>query len=101
MAQAKLWIGYSIIRVVAMGLLTMLMISCRADDKPIGMSLLFQSAGRPVGVQRFDPDGMRGPVPGAVRGNVSSWRSDHVLHAGRQQARDTEIRGCGVSGADC
>jgi hypothetical protein len=51
-----------------MGLLTILMVSCRVDDKPIGMSLLFQSAGRPVGVQRFDPDGMRGPVPGAVGG---------------------------------
>ena len=49
-----------------MGLLSITLTSCRADDKPIGMTLLFQSAGRPVGVQRFDPDGMRGPVPGAV-----------------------------------
>jgi len=49
-----------------MGLLAMLMAACRADDTPIGITLLFQSAGRSVGVLRFDPDGMRGPVPGAV-----------------------------------
>ena len=35
---------------------------------PVGMSLLFQSAGRPVLVQKFDFDGQRGPVPGAVGG---------------------------------
>ncbi len=39
-----------------------------AGDKAVGMTLLFQSAGRSVGVKRFDPDGMRGPVPGAVGG---------------------------------
>ena len=55
-------------RTVIPGLLVLLLSSCRADDKPIGMSLLFQSAGRSVGVTRFDPDGMRGPVPGAVGG---------------------------------
>jgi hypothetical protein len=48
--------------------MAMLLASCRADDKPVGMTLLFQSADRPVVVQRFDPDGMRGPVPGSVRG---------------------------------
>jgi len=51
-----------------MGLLATVLSSCLANDKPIGMTLLFQSAGRPVGVQRFDPDGMRGPVPGSVGG---------------------------------
>ena len=66
MAQEKLWTRYSIIRVLAVPLLSIMLTSCRADDKPIGMTLLFQSAGRPVGVQRFDPDGMRGPVPGSV-----------------------------------
>ena len=55
-------------RTVLLGVLVFLLSSCRADDKPIGMSLLFQSAGRTVGVKRFDPDGMRGPVPGAVGG---------------------------------
>ncbi|WP_211452380.1 hypothetical protein [Collimonas antrihumi] len=68
MAQAKLWTRHSIIRVLMMGLLATFLASCRADDKPIGMTLLFQSAGRPVGVRRFDPDGVRGPVPGSVGG---------------------------------
>jgi hypothetical protein len=46
----------------------MLVVSCRDEDGPVGMTLLFQSAGRPVVVQRFDLDGRRGPVPGAVGG---------------------------------
>ena len=55
------------------GILTMLLMSailasCRPDDKRVGMTLLFQSDGRPVGVWRFDPDGVRGPVPGTVDG---------------------------------
>ena len=49
-------------------LLSSLLTACLADDGPVGMSLLFQSAGHPVGVARFDPDGQRGPVPGAVGG---------------------------------
>jgi hypothetical protein len=48
-----------------MGLLAILLASCE-DDTPVGMTLLFQSSGRPVVVRRFDPDGMRGPVPGSV-----------------------------------
>jgi len=51
-----------------MGLLVLGVAPCWEDEKPIGMTLLFQSAGMPVGVLRFDPDGMRGPVPGAVGG---------------------------------
>ena len=41
---------------------------CNEDNKPIGMTLLFQSTGYSVGVRRFDFDGQRGPVPGAVSG---------------------------------
>ena len=44
----------------------LLMLACTAADRPIGMSLLFQSAGRPVLVEKFDPDGEQGPVPGSV-----------------------------------
>ena len=66
MAQTKLWTRHSIFRALMMGLLATVLSSCLADDKPIGMSLLFQSAGRDVGVLRFDPDGMRGPVPGTI-----------------------------------
>jgi hypothetical protein len=68
MAQTKLWNRYSIFRQLILVPLIMSTIACRADDKPVGMTLLFQSAGMPVGVLRFDPDGMRGPVPGAVGG---------------------------------
>lgn len=49
-------------------LLSSLLTACLADDGPVGMSLLFQSAGRHVTVMRFDPDGQRGPVPGVVSG---------------------------------
>jgi hypothetical protein len=49
-------------------LLALLIFSCKANSRQIGMSLLFQSAGRSVVVQRFDPDGIRGPVPGSVGG---------------------------------
>lgn len=47
-------------------LMSSLLTACLADDGPVGMSLLFQSAGHPVGVARFDFDGQRGPVPGGV-----------------------------------
>jgi hypothetical protein len=42
--------------------------SVQDNNGAIGITLLFQSAGRPVVVQRFDPDGRRGPVPGDVSG---------------------------------
>ena len=67
MVEGTLWIRRAVCGAV-MGLLALGVASCREDEKPIGMTLLFQSAGMPVGVLRFDPDGMRGPVPGAVSG---------------------------------
>ena len=61
----------------------LLMLACTAADRPIGMSLLFQSAGRPVLVEKFDPDGEQGPVPGSV-GSMSPWGgSTYVIHARR------------------
>jgi hypothetical protein len=42
--------------------------SAWTDEGTVGMALLFQSSGVQVGVLRFDPDGKRGPVPGAVGG---------------------------------
>jgi hypothetical protein len=68
MAQEKLWFRRSIILASMLALLANVLASGRADHNPIGFTLLFQSAGRPVVVQRFDPDGRRGPVPGAVGG---------------------------------
>lgn len=67
MAQEKLWTRHSLLSSIMLVILATVL-TCRADDRPIGITLLFQSAGRPVVVQRFDPDGMRGPVPGAVGG---------------------------------
>jgi hypothetical protein len=59
-------------------LLTLLIISCKASERPIGMTLSFQSAGRPVVVQRFDPDGRRGPVPGSL-GGMSPWGGKQMI----------------------
>lgn len=68
MAQEKLWFRRSVFVALIVVLLATVLSASPADDKPIGMSLLFQSAGMQVGVLRFDPDGRRGPVPGAVGG---------------------------------
>lgn len=51
-----------------MTLISSLLTACLANEGPVGMTLLFQSAGRPVLVQKLDFDGQRGPVPGAVGG---------------------------------
>lgn len=67
MAQEKLWTRHSLLNFIMLAILATVL-TCRAGDTPFGITLLFQSAGRPVVVQRFDPDGVRGPVPGAVGG---------------------------------
>ncbi len=63
MAGTKLW---NAVAVSIAGLLLTALNGCRAIENPIGMTLLFQCAGHEVVVQRFDPDGQRGPVPGSV-----------------------------------
>lgn len=63
MAGTKLWTA---IAVSIAGLLVASLIGCRSNENPIGMTLLFQCAGHEVVVQRFDPDGQRGPEPGSV-----------------------------------
>jgi hypothetical protein len=63
MAGTKLWTA---VACSIAGLLVAPLIGCRAIENPIGMTLLFQCAGHEVVVQRFDPDGQRGPVPGSV-----------------------------------
>jgi hypothetical protein len=68
MAQATLRFGRSIFLALIIGLLVNINSSSQPSDKPIGMTLLFQSSSVPVGVLRFDPDSRRGPVPGAVGG---------------------------------
>jgi hypothetical protein len=68
MAQATLRFSRSIFLALMIGLLATTLSFSRADEGTVGMTLLFQSAGMQVGVLRFDPDGKRGPVPGAVGG---------------------------------
>jgi hypothetical protein len=63
MARTKLWIR---IEIAVIAILACALTACHAIENPIGMTLLFQSAGNKVVVQRFDPDGKRGPVPGSV-----------------------------------
>ena len=68
MNRAKSRPRHFLLIVLISGLVSTTLASCRSDEQRVGMTLLFQSAGRPVGVWRFDPDGVRGPVPGAVDG---------------------------------
>jgi hypothetical protein len=67
MAQGKLWLRAASRHAVAMATIgSVLLASCASYAEPIGMTLSFQSAGRPVVVKRFDPDGLRGPTPGTL-----------------------------------
>lgn len=68
MAQEKLRLGYRLFCALIAGLSATVLPSTWADEQPLGMTLLFQCADREVVVKRFDPDGVRGPVPGAVGG---------------------------------
>ena len=68
MAQAKLWLRHPLCCALMIGLLVTVSSAPLAGDKVIGMTLLFQAAYREVVVKRFDPDGVRGPVPGVVGG---------------------------------
>lgn len=68
MAQRKLPINYCR-RALMLGLLSTALAACAhaQGEQPIGMSLLFLNKGKEyLVVQRFDPDGQRGPVPGAL-----------------------------------
>ena len=57
-------------RAVMTGLATLLLgaaSACQAVDKPVGLTLLFMNKGSDfMVVERFDPDGQRGPVPGGL-----------------------------------
>jgi hypothetical protein len=68
MAQRKLPINHYR-RALMLGLLsTGLAASAHAQaEQTVGMTLLFLNKGQySIGVKRFDPDGQRGPVPGAL-----------------------------------
>jgi hypothetical protein len=76
MAQSKLRTISSIRQLMAMALLaTQLALlsiglsgcALAQSNDPVGMTLLFMNKGPySIGVRRFDPDGLRGPTPGAV-----------------------------------
>jgi hypothetical protein len=49
--------------------------ACEAKERPIGLTLLFLNHGKePIGVIRFDPDGQRGPVPGALGASLTEGK---------------------------
>ena len=65
MATRKLWLHHCLLA-LSLGLLVMLSSACN-EERPLGVTLLFLNVGsEPIGVKRFDPDGRRGPVPGAL-----------------------------------
>ena len=65
MATGKLRL-YRGLLALGLGLLVMLSSACN-EERPLGVTLLFLNVGsEPIGVKRFDPDGRRGPVPGAL-----------------------------------
>lgn len=77
MAQTKLQLRHSrralIARMgaLAVGLSTGLIASAQTagagQTRPVGLTLLFLNVGQDsIGVTRFDPDGLRGPTPGAL-----------------------------------
>jgi hypothetical protein len=68
MAQEKLCFGYWN-WFVTVSVLFVALAGCvdAQDEKPIGMTLLFLNFGQDtIGVLRFDPDGVSGPVPGGL-----------------------------------
>lgn len=45
------------------------------QERPVGLTLLFLNVGRDsIGVKRFDPDGQRGPVPGALGSSLTEGK---------------------------
>jgi hypothetical protein len=67
MAQRKLWFRTARLRAIFLATAgAVFFASCASNAQPIGMTLSFQSAGRPVVVKRFEPDGLRGPTPGTL-----------------------------------
>ena len=54
------------LRTLSICLLALLIVACN-EERPIGVTLLFLNTGTlPALIKRFDPDGRRGPVPGAL-----------------------------------
>lgn len=52
---------------LALGLTACAQAAGAGRERPVGLTLLFMNVGRDsIGVKRFDPDGQRGPVPGAL-----------------------------------
>ena len=63
MVKAKLRLYRSLLA-LGLCLLALLTSSCN-EERPLGVTLLFLNIGsEPLVVERFDPDGRRGPVPG-------------------------------------
>jgi hypothetical protein len=73
-------------------LLMGLLQGCVLGNERIGTTLEFLNHSRDyIVVERFDPDGLRGPVPGAL-----GVGGRNELHARRQQAGHSSVCGSGM-----
>lgn len=57
------------LRALMMSVMPVVLAACMhiGNERPVGMTLLFMNVGsEDIGVSRFDTDGLRGPVPGAL-----------------------------------
>jgi hypothetical protein len=81
MVTGKLRLRNASLHAITLAVALALLASCVSHAQPIGMTLLFQSAGDHVGVLRFDPDGQRGPTPGAVGSMSPKGGKEMVLMA--------------------
>lgn len=74
MASTKLRLYNNVFYTLIAGLLLILFLAWhKGSAAQIGMTLDFESSGRPVMVKRFDPDGERGPTPGYIGGAMPKF----------------------------
>jgi hypothetical protein len=85
MVARKLWRRTASLCAITLAVGLAFLASCATRAQPIGMTLLFQSAGNHVGVLRFDPDGHRGPTPGAVGSMSPKGGKEMVFMPGESQ----------------
>jgi hypothetical protein len=66
MAQGKLWLKHRLLSFLVGGFALILSVCAHGgDDANVGMTMVFIDIGSSaIVVKRFDPDGLRGPVPG-------------------------------------
>ncbi|MES2832102.1 MAG: hypothetical protein V4695_08930 [Pseudomonadota bacterium] len=74
MAATKLRLKNTIVYSLIAGISLILFLTWQnGTAAQVGMTLDFESSGRPVMVKRFDPDGERGPTPGYIGGPMPKY----------------------------